>query len=457
MANREQQLISRIIHTGNLGAVMDWGITHQDFLTNEARAMFDHILGYYSTAGTAGAVPGPEAIQQMYVGLARCDDPGMTTPALCTEVRKSRLAIETINKMDQVRVMIEKDPILGLTALQGHVTDLVNIGLGKNTDVMLGDAISRINVRYEMLKSGIDLSVGKWPWQIMNDVTGGLQPDDYIVFFGRPKAFKSWMLAYFIACIFNSGKRGLIYTKEMTPDNIFQRTLACIAEIEYSGLRLGKLSEEEEHQLYAVSGYIQAAQTGNRLVCLSGQDAPEGGDTVPWLQSKVEKYNPDIIFIDGMYLMSDSRNAQKEHQRVKNISRALRQMNLQLKKPLICTLQANRAAAKNKEANLDEISFSDAIGQDATCIIRVINEKDSPTCQLVLGGSREFQLNGFRTYAIPATSFEYYGPLSSEEIDKATQEDGKPEDNPDAHAKKRKRTSEGLAAKSLVSAINKTL
>lgn len=437
MASREMQLLSRIVHSGELSRVIEWGVTSEDFLTPEGRAMFNHILGYHSANDTAGSVLGPQAMVSVYPTFLQCDDHGMTTEALCLEVRKERLALSSLNKLDEIREIIQVDPMQGILMLQATAMDLANIGMGRNTDMTFGQAFDKILTTYEMKKSGVDMSAGLWPWPIMNEATGGIAEDEYFVFYGRPKSFKSWVLAYLIAETFNDGKRAVIYTKEMTQENIFMRVAACIAGINYQGLRLGALNPEEENALYAARAFMDAMQASQSLVCLSGQDAPEGGDTVPWLQSKVEKYKPHRVFVDGLYLMSDVKQAKKENQIVKNISRALRQMVLQTRIPLFATLQANREAAKHEDANLDEIAFSDAIGQDATGIARIINEKDSPTCQIVFGGAREYSLNGFRIHAEPCYNFGYYGPLTSKEIEKAKKTDGEAEDNPKAHAKKR--------------------
>jgi hypothetical protein len=432
------QLISRIIYSGNLNSIIEWGITSQDFLTPEGRAMFNHILGYHSRNDTAGSVLGPQAMGATYPTFMQCDDPGMSIPALCLEVRKERLAIEGMNQLDEIREMFLADPLEAINLMSSSASALLNVGVGRNTDMFFGAGLDSIIMKYEMIRDGIDMSAGPWPWQVMNDVTGGIKEDDYVVFYGRPKSFKSWVLAYLIADCFNSGKRAVIYTKEMTQENIFMRVAACVAGINYQAFRLGILSPDEESALYSARSFMNAMQASQNLICLSGQDAPEGGDTVPWLQSKVEKYRPHRVFVDGMYLMSDVKQAKKENQVVKNISRALRQMVLYTKIPLFATLQANRAAAKNEDANLDEIAFSDAIGQDATCIARIINEKDSPTCQIVFGGAREYALNGFRINANPCYDFSYFGPLTSKEIDKAKENDTKPEEDPNAHAKRKR-------------------
>jgi len=226
----------------------------------------------------------------------------------------------------------------------------------------------------------------------------------------------------------------------MTQDNILQRVIACIAEVNYQSFRSGNLVPHEESALDAVGRYIQAMRAGDHIICLSGRDAPKGGDSVPWLRSKIEKYKPDMFAIDGLYLMSDVHGAKKDNERVRNISRDLRQMILDTQTPGLVTLQANRAAAKNEDANLDEVAFSDGMSMDCTAMIRVINEKDLPTIQLVVGGSREWDLNGIRINGTPAHDFTFHSLLTSKDIEKAKEHDNGEVDNPQAHVRKKTAT-----------------
>jgi replicative DNA helicase len=384
----------------------------------------------------------------------------MSTAALCHEVRKHRVTIEMKQNLQLALEMADKDPQKAAAITQRGATDALNLYGGNVGDVYFTSALDKIISNYELREQGVDLSVAKFPWEVLNEATGGITDEDYIVFYGRPKSMKSWVLAYLIAWLFHSDRRVLIYTKEMSAENIFMRVAACIAEIEYQGLRVGRLSSADKHSLYTIRRMLSVIKKDERLICLSGNEQREGADTVPWLQSKVEKYKPSFVCIDGMYLMSDIRNAKKDHERVRNISRDTRQMVLNTRVPVFATVQANRAAAKHTEANLDEVAFSDAFSQDPTLIVRVINEKGSPTIALVIGGAREFDLNGFRINAVPATDFSYHGPLSAKDIERAKVADAKAEDdNPESHVRKRKakKPTESSAGKEAEKIIDKTL
>jgi hypothetical protein len=137
----------------------------------------------------------------------------------------------------------------------------------------------------------------------------------------------------------------------------------------------------------------------------------------------VDQLKPDILFVDGLYLLSDQRKSTSDHTRVMNISRDLRQMVLSTHVPVIATMQANRKAAGHSDANLDEIAYSDALAQDATIAARVIADKASPTISIILAGSREFKLHGFRINAVPATDFSSHSELTEKDIEKAREAD----------------------------------
>lgn len=450
MANAEMQLVSRIVRTGDLAPVIDWGISEFDFRTTEGRSLFQYIAGYYSAAETRGSVIGTNLFASMFAQFTPCDDPSVTTDALCFQVRQSRIVAEAKEAGLQLIENIEVDPAGAISILHSHMQNLLALGTTKNVDMTLRDAMMQLKARYELLKvNQFAFAKMLWPWELMNEVTGGITEEDYICFYGRPKSMKTWVLTYLLSSCFQQGKKALVYTKEMTQLNIFQRIAACIMRVPYQELRTGGLSFEDERLLNSLVEEVQSIYNPSNIICLSGKDVQAGGDTVPWIMAKAEKYKPDVIFIDGMYLLSDARSKKntQDWQRVMNISRDIRQMVLATRTPVVCTMQANRGAAKHSDANLDEIAFSDALSQDVTAAIRVMNEKATPTIALALAGSREFKLHGVRINGLPAVNFDFHSIMTEREIFKA--KEGDVEDDVEGstkHATKRKpRGTNGVA------------
>lgn len=423
MSTRGTQLISRLVRTGEIDKVIEWGITADDFPVHEDQAMWNMLFGYWTNPATRGSVFGPEKVREVFPTLTLCDDPYMSTEALCNEVRTQRIRMENEAVAKQMLQMNAHDPIGASQLLLRGGENGIRLATRGSTDLDFSAAMKRILHRYDQEKAGVDFSVGRWLWEPLQEEAKGIQVDDYVVFYGRPKSKKSWVLAAQIASTFLQGKPAIIYTKEMTPENIFKRVAAILAGVPYKNLRHATLSPEDEYKLRYVSHVIDQARTTQQFICLSGADAASSGgsDTVPWLATKVKQYRPSVVFVDGLYLMSDIHKAKKDNERVRNISREMRQMILSHSTPVIATMQATRAAAQHQRGELDEIAFSDALSQDCTLAIRTINDKRltpdaEDTITLKVAGSREIQLDGFRIYGVPATNFLFKEKLSMAEI-----------------------------------------
>lgn len=438
----EMQLISRIVRTSQMADVLEWGINHEDFQTDQARGLFEHLFGFFQANG--GSVLGPNALRELMREFSLCDDEGINTPALCLMVRKNRVAIQARQAAEHMLKHLDVDPMKALSDMQQNAQNLLSISDGSNKDVSFGQAMSSIYDKYCLAEQGLGESDITWPWQAIQEESLGLWDDDYVIIYGRPKSMKSWILAFLIAHHFTQGKRILVFTKEMTPENIFKRIAACLSEVPYRELRRGRLTKEDRENLRAVRDLSQQVQHSTRLMCLAGQDVEEGGDTIAWLGSKVSKYRPDIIYVDGIYLMSSGhKRAVSDNARVQAISRQARALQLSSGVPLIATSQANRKAAGHKMAELDELAFSDAFSQDATAAIRVVNEKiedrSQNTCILGVAGSREWDLPGLRIGGVPATDFSFKGRITERELLSAQEMDANdPGEQPVGGKKKKK-------------------
>ena len=441
MANAEMQLISRVVYSGDLATVLEWGITIDDFRTVEGKSLFNAICAYYANPASKLSVLGPNLFMNMHPQVPLSDDASVHTEALCHELRKARVIAESKEKYSEFLSEVEASPETAINEMHAKFTKLLSLGVRKNTDVTMSAALGRIMSRYRYVKQHGHGAFAKmlWPWEIMNEMTGGVQEDDYIVIYGRPKSMKTWVLSALVGAAFDQGKRAMIYTKEMTQDNIFMRGSACVAHIPYQEFRGGKLTAEQEWVLDQLATFSK--ESAFDPICLDGREA-QGGDTVAWLHSKIERYKPDVVFIDGMYLLkSMARKTAATWEHVTDISRSIRNMVLHTRTPAICTMQANRGAAKHSAGNLDELAYADAIGQDVTIAMRSIAEKSSPTIALVMAGSREFKLHGLRINAVPAVDFSFKEVMNEKDIRKAEENDtGEEADDPNNHSKPRNDT-----------------
>ncbi len=447
MSSTGMQLICKIIKTGQMKQALEWGLEEEDLVTNEPRAMFRYMRGVFTAPETSGSVIGERTAKDLFPLLdVEAVDTHMTLDHLLKLVRDERLANMVQQAALKATEIARTDPAAALAIYQEVFTKAQRLDAGRNTDVDFSVGMDAVLDRYEKVKRGELVGKFPWPWAPMQEETGGVQEDDFVVFYGRPKSMKSWILSYLISqAVLLETQRVLVYTKEMTPTNIYMRIASCLAEIDYSDLRKGKLTTDEEKRLYFWRDYAKALAQTPRLTVLSGKDV-SGRDTVSWLQGKIEKHGADVCYVDGLYLLSTSNpNSKKDHERVTDISRGTRQMIFNTGCPVVATMQANRKAAGHERGELDELAHSDAVGQDATAIIRVIKDKNSPTLSLVFAGSREYYLPGFRTNGIPGRNFELHSLLTEHEIEKAQAADA-PQDEPAKSRRQLRGSSHGQPA-----------
>jgi hypothetical protein len=308
MASYQDQLISRIIREGRAAyqKTKEFGISYEDIPSGMPSSIWKTVDEYFTSIETAGSIPGEATVSTQFPQFQMCDDVGMTLDALCWEVRKERIRRETKALLVSAEAEATINPILALSTLNQQLKGLIELGAPRRTDVDFRSEFSHVLADYEAQERGDYISVAPWPWESLQNQTGGLAKDDFIVFYGRPKSMKTWVFCYLLAHLFENGKSVLLYTKEMTPRNIFKRMASIIAKVPYQELRTGKLSPGDYSCLRDVYHLINNPKT-NPMIALSAKDVPNGGDTVSWLRSKVERYKPEVVGIDGMYLMSDGR------------------------------------------------------------------------------------------------------------------------------------------------------
>jgi len=214
------------------------------------------------------------------------------------------------------------------------------------------------------------------------------------------------------------GKRVAVYSKEMTVKQMRRRCASIIAKLDDGEIRTGSLSPEDEDHFFDVLAdledleqtWAEDTQRKPGLLFLSDKGV-RGGSTIDSLRARVEKFEPDLLVVDGFYLMRDARSGKKDRdwKTVGNVSADIKELALEMDLPIIGTCQANRAAAQNKGgSDLSDIAFADAIGQDADIVMQVVKGKapeGHPMLMFLFPGVRDGDMSPFVINAIPGKDF----------------------------------------------------
>lgn len=240
-----------------------------------------------------------------------------------------------------------------------------------STDVDLAQSIQQRLDRYEK-RRGLGAVTGiPCGWPRLDAETTGWHDSEVTYIVGRMGSFKTWMLLAWAIHAWQQGYSVLFFSREMGEAQISRRIDTFVTATRFKDVKAGTLTDDEWELFKA---QIQSSFLGKhpfRIV-----DSARSGDyDTRFVSKKVREYRPDVVFIDGVYLMSGKGHSDWEKQT--SISRDIKQIALNERVPIVGTLQANRGAAGEKEkVKMHNIAYSDAYGQDADNVITIGRQWD---------------------------------------------------------------------------------
>lgn len=172
-----------------------------------------------------------------------------------------------------------------------------------------------------------------------------------------------------------ASKQGLtvgIFEGEMTADKVGYRIDTLLGNISNSDITRGRTEVSYEYK-----DYIQKLPTLNLgpIKVITPNDI-SGKPTVAALQAFVEQEKIDILFVDQYSLLEDDSYAKAGHERVANISKAIKKLQVAKGIPIISVSQMNRTKNEDGTQDTTQIGLSDRIGQDATVILMLDKQDD---------------------------------------------------------------------------------
>ena len=246
--------------------------------------------------------------------------------------------------MEQAIAKVNEQGVLGT-----HEVDL-----SKNTEQRYED--------YKALQSKKFLGIPTG-FEKIDEATAGLQGGQLITIIAPPKTGKSQIALQIAINVHKLGYVPMFQSFEMNNHEQQQRHDAMRANISHGRLRRGKLLPAEE------SRYIDMLNNMEKLHPFHLVDAVNG-ITVSALSAKIEQCNPDIVFVDGVYLMLDEITGEMNTpQAITNITRALKRLAQKINKPIVITTQTLLWKMRAGKVTADSIGYSSSFFQDSDVIL----------------------------------------------------------------------------------------
>lgn len=243
-------------------------------------------------------------------------------------------------------------------------------------------------------------------------VTNGLHKGQIAVVMGAPKSAKSILMtniAYNV--IQNPNKRVLIVVNEGGRDLVLRRFASLAAQVNYTNLRDGILTSEEEAKYFS---FLDSISKSKNLHITS---IPPVMCTASLIQSKLEELERDgkfdLLIIDYLGLMeSDNPITRKEDdwKKLGSITLELKSLAMIKQIPILTIIHANREGAKKKTGAfaLTDVSRSYEVTKTVDLLIswRVVNEEEF---ELLHSGDIKLKIIAGRD--CPPTMLEMYADL----------------------------------------------
>ncbi len=213
--------------------------------------------------------------------------------------------------------------------------------------VPLQHAVTEYYDRMEQLYSQGEEALGvPTGFNDLDRLLGGLQKSDLLIVAGRPGMGKtSWLLTVAL----NAAKRGarvVVFSMEMSNEQLVQRLIAAETGISTRKLRLGQLSEEEWDIFVKAVGDL-----GNLRIYLDDTPALSPLQLRAKARRLYGEHGLDLIMVDYLQLMTSgsARRADNRVQEISFISRTLKQIARELNVPLLAAAQLSRAVEQRQD------------------------------------------------------------------------------------------------------------
>lgn len=209
----------------------------------------------------------------------------------------------------------------------------------------------------------------------LDDLTNGLHGGQMIIVAARPGVGKSTLALDFMrSCSVKHGKTSVLFSLEMSKNEVMMRILSAEGEVHLSKMRGGKMEDDDWAKLTRKVGAISEAP-------LFIDDSPNL--TMMEIRAKARRlkqtHDLSLIVVDYLQLMSSGKKVESRQQEVSEFSRQLKLLAKEVDVPVVAISQLNRGVESRGDDALPRVSDlreSGSLEQDADMVM-LINRPDS--------------------------------------------------------------------------------
>lgn len=369
--NNETLLLSKALHDGDLSTLFQRNVSPAWFADEDDKRVFIFSREHYSKYGEC---PSEKVIKDNFPTYQLVDSPD-SLDYLIDSVVTARRKVATTKMISAAITSIEKDHDheAAILDIQRGLIKLEEDGLTSSNDVDLTknpmERWDEYNERKNLPNGLRGLPTG---FPTIDAATSGLQNGQLVVVIAPPKTGKSTLALQIALNIHRTQKKVPMFQSfEMSNAEQLNRYDAMRSLISHHRLLTGTLTAEEEARYKKILSGLENVDHKFWLVDSAA------GQTVSGIASKIQTLQPDIVFIDGVYLMIDEQTGEANTpQALTNITRSLKRLAQKIDKPIVISTQVLTWKMKGGKVTADAIGYSSSFFQDADVILGLQREDD---------------------------------------------------------------------------------
>lgn len=181
----------------------------------------------------------------------------------------------------------------------------------------------------------------------------------------------TWLEVYIGSHAMLNNYRVLQFVTEMSDTQMRDRYEAmlysmCYGDFNYENFKRGMLDRKTEKKYFQFLEDDLPGMEPLQIITATG---------VMSVSAAIDKYKPDLVLIDGVYLMDDDQGADSDWLRVAHITRDLKKLAKRTKLPFFINSQADKNTSKRTGPELGSISYTQAIGQDSDNVLALFRDE----------------------------------------------------------------------------------
>lgn len=311
------------------------------------------------------------------------------------EFFKTILRQNLADTLTEVLPYVENDPYRAFSELKKGILEIDSDNVNLIRDVVTLDVLANELLKEISENTSSDTVTGiPTGWKTLDEITQGYQKGDVYIYVARVKMGKSACILYSSDCANKAKFIPMVISMEMKIKQFARRHLALRSKIAYDYFKSKRLSKFAEK---VVVQTIREMKNYPPFYYVEGQLKKD----ITELTSLVNLYNPNIVFIDGGYLLDVEHGSKRQRwEEMELIMKSIKSLAMKADIPIVVTFQFKREMLKKKqtEVGFEDIRLSDDIGAIASVVIGIFEKSpyEADIVEDVISAKRYLEVIGGR-------------------------------------------------------------